>query len=138
MRRAIVLVLLLGCRGEHKSEIQRAPERELPRTPPVPEPSSTPVETLIGHVGEEVTIAGVLDPAARPRIPWSVTGKSPAIIDVNGSHLRIVAHAAERRSCPGEVLLRGQVIVARGLIKQGGTEGDWAEPQLDVTHWACR
>lgn len=140
MRRALLLSVcaLLGCRGKDRADIQRAPERELPRTSPSPVAPQAPVQTLIGHVGENVTIAGVPDPAARPRIPWTVKDKTPAIIDVAGSHLRIVAHAAEQPPCPGEVLLTGQVIVARGMIKQGTTEGDWAEPQLDVANWRCR
>jgi len=129
--------VLVGCR-EKKAGIQRAPERDLPRTPPAPPVDSAIVQTLIGHLGEEVTVAGVNDPAARPRIPWTVPGKSPSLIDVSGSHLRIVAHIADPPSCAGELLLTGQVIVARGMIKQGTTEGDWAEPQLDVTRWRCR
>jgi hypothetical protein len=132
------LVLSLGCRDK-KLEIQRAPERELPRTVPTPVESAV-VETLIGHVGEEVTLAGVNDPAARPRIPWTVAHKHPSMIDVTGSHLRIVVHLdpSKATSCPGEVLFTGQVIVARGMIRQGTTEGDWAEPQLDVSRWRCR
>jgi hypothetical protein len=127
---------LIACR-ERRADIHRAPERELPRTVPSPVESAF-VESLIGHVGEEVTVAGVNDPAARPRIPWAIPGKSPMLIDVNGSHLRIVAHVADPPSCPGELLLTGQVIVARGMIRQGTTEGDWAEPQLDVTKSRCR
>lgn len=130
------VLLLISCR-ERRAEIQRAPEKELPRTTPAPTVSAT-VTSLIGFVGEEVNVLGKRDPKARPRIPWTVAGKSTAMIDVEGSHLVIVAHVTDVPNCAGDVLLTGHVIVARGMIKQGETEGDYAEPQLDVARWICR
>lgn len=131
-----VTFALAGCR-ERRADIQRAPERELPRTVPAPVDSAV-VQSLIGHLGEEVTIAGVHDPAARPRIPWTVPGKSPMLIDVNGSHLRVVAHVDDAPPCDGELVLTGNVIVARGMFRQGTTEGPYVELQLDVTKSRCR
>jgi len=141
MRLAGMLILgatLLACR-ERKADIHRAPERELPRTVPAPIDTAT-VTSLIGYAGEEVTVAGVPNRAGKPRIAWSVPEKYATVIAVAGSKtgLEIIAHIADQPSCAGEVLLTGRVIVARGLIKQGTTEGDWAEPQLDVTSWRCR
>jgi hypothetical protein len=137
MRRALlVALLLLGCR-ERPSDIHRAPERELPRTPPPPMPSAT-VTSLMGYVGDEVTVLGRVDDKAKPRIPWTVSGKSVAMVDLTTSHSLIAAHVRELPSCAGDVVMTGIVIVARGMIRQGTTEGAYAEPQLDVNRWNCR
>jgi len=131
------LVALIGCR-ENRLAIKRAPERELPRTvPPAPVDSSV-VTSLTGRAGEEVTVAGVSDPGAKPHIKWAVTGKSPMLIDVTGSHHQVVAYVDSPPACSGEILLTGRVFVAVGLIRQGTTEGEYAEPQLDVAKWRCR
>lgn len=136
MRRALLFALLLGCR-EKPADIRRAPERELPRTPPAPAPSVF-VKTLIGYAGEEVSVLARVAPTTKPRIKWSVAGKSSAMFDITDSHSTIAAHLAALPDCPGEVVLTGTVIVARGMIRHGTTEGDWAEPQLDVVRWNCR
>lgn len=135
MRLAWFFVLLLGCR-ERAADIRKAPERELPRTTPAP--SASTVTSLIGFVGEEVSVLGRIDGKSKPRIPWVVGGKSPTMFEVTPSHLIIAAHVDGVPACSGEVLLMGRVIVARGMIRQGTTEGDYAEPQLDVTRWDCR
>jgi hypothetical protein len=131
-------MLLFGCRDE-KATIKRAPERELPRTPaPSPVPSGSVVTSLTGRAGDEVTLAGVSDPKAKPHIKWAITGKSPIVVDVTESHHQVVAHVDSPPSCPGEILFTGRVFVAVGLIRQGTTEGEYAEPQLDVAKWRCR
>ncbi len=137
MRAALLLALLVGCR-EKPSDIRRAPERELPRPPPPAPTPSVFVKTLIGYAGEEVSVLGRVAPSTKPRIKWSVSGKSSAMFDITDSHTTIAAHLATLPDCAGEVTLTGTVIVARGMIRQGTTEGDWAEPQLDVTRWNCR
>lgn len=136
MTRLILALFLVGCR-ERPSDIRKAPERELPRTTPAPAPSGT-VTSLMGFVGEEVSVLGRVDEKAKPRIPWTVTGKSAAMVEIAPSRMMIAAHMADLPSCTGDVLLTGTVIVARGMIRQGSTEGAYAEPQLDVTRWNCR
>jgi hypothetical protein len=140
MRRAVSLTIglaVMGCRDQ-EGGIRAAPERELPPSPAPPPSIEKLVSSLMGHAGEEVTIEGVSDPSARPRIPWSVHGKSPLLIALSGTGLHVVAHVTEVPSCASTILLTGQVIVARGMIRQGATEGAYAEPQLDVTRWSCR
>jgi hypothetical protein len=138
MRRFVVLALvLIGCRDK-QADIRRAPERELPRTPPPAPTPSVFVKTLIGYAGEEVSVAGRVTSATKPRIKWNVPGKSSTMVDVTDSHSTIAAHVTELPDCHGEVVMTGTVIVARGMIRQGTTEGDWAEPQLDVSRWNCR
>jgi hypothetical protein len=137
MRACVFAVLLIGCRDK-PADIRRAPERELPRAPAPAPPPSVFVKTLIGYAGEEVSVAGRVTAAVKPRIKWSVAGKSSTMVDLTDSHSTIAAHVQELPDCTGEVLMTGKVIVARGMIRQGSTEGDWAEPQLDVTRWNCR
>lgn len=131
-----LVVLSIGCR-ERAADIRRAPERELPRTPPTAPFPSVIVTSLVGYAGETVSVRGRVAPRAKPRIPWSVPGKSSLMIDLSESHLTIAAHTVDHPTCSGDVVLTGHVIVARGMIRQGTTEGDWAEPQLDVTGWIC-
>jgi len=134
---AVVALLAMGCR-ERKPEITAAPERELPRDPQ-PEPAPTGVvSSLVGHAGEEVTIAGTLVARPRPRIPSTRPGKHPIFVDVEGSHLQVAAHVEKLPDCSGPLFLTGKVVVALGMAKEGSTEGEYAEPQLDVDRWRCR
>lgn len=140
MRLACALLCLgmaLGCR-ERKVDIKAAPERELPRpAPPEPMPSGV-VSSLVGHAGEEVTISGTLVAHPHPRLPSKQPGKSQIFVDVDGSHLEIAAHVTALPDCNGPMFLTGKVIVAVGMAKMGSTEGEYAEPQLDVNRWRCR
>lgn len=125
----------LGCR-EKPTDIRRAPERELPRTTPAPTVSAT-VTSLMGFVGEEVSVVGTVAERAKPRIPWAVVGKSPTVLQLAGNQLEVVVHVVDVPKCTGNALFTGTVIVARGMIRQGATEGAYAEPQLDVARWSC-
>ena len=125
-----------GCRDK-LADIRRAPERELPRTVPAPTVSAT-VTSLMGYVGEVVSVVGRIEEKAKPRIPWAVIGKSPTVVALATTHVEIVAHVIDVPDCKGDALLTGTVIVARGMIRQGTTEGAYAEPQLDVSRWSCR
>lgn len=143
MSAAVLALVMLapatpGCR-ERALDIKAAPERELPRAPePPPAPPGKVVNSLVGHAGEEVTIAGTLVAKPRPRIASTQPGKVPIFVDVEGSHLEIAAHVARRPDCTGSLYLTGRVIVAVGMAKEGTTEGAYAEPQLDVERWRCR
>lgn len=134
---AVAVVALVACR-ENKLAIKRAPERDLPRTVPLEVVDGGVATSLTGRAGEEVTVAGVSDPGAKPHIKWAVTGKSPILVDVTGSHHQVVAYVESPPACTGEILFTGRVFVAVGLIRQGTTEGEYAEPQLDVAKWRCR
>lgn len=145
MRCAPLLLALLapacfgatGCR-ERAAEIKAAPERELPRETPLEPLPGKVVASLVGHAGEEVTIAGTIVTRPRPRIPSKRPGKLQVFIDVDGSHLEIATHVATLPDCKGPLYLTGRVIVAVGMAKEGSTEGEYAEPQLDVDRWRCR
>lgn len=133
---AIPALAVTGCR--RGPEITAAPERERPRDPePSPAPMPARVTTLVGHVGDDVTIEGRLIKGA-PKVLTSVAGKEHVIVDVDDSHLAIVAYVAERPTCPGTVRVVGKVIVAAGMARSGTTEGYYAEPQLDAERWECR
>lgn len=130
-------LLAVACR-ERQPDIKAAPERELPRDPP-PEPApSGVVNSLVGHADEEVTIAGTLVAKPRPRIPSKRPGKIPIFVDVESTHLEVAAHVEQLPNCSGSMYLTGKVIVALGMAKEGTTEGEYAEPQLDVYRWRCR
>lgn len=132
-----VAVFACGCR-ERRVEIKAAPERELPREPPPEPPPTGIVSSLVGHAGEEVTIAGTLVAKPRPRIDYKHSGKTPIFVDVEGTHLEIAAHVEKLPDCSGSMYLTGKVFVALGMAKAGSTEGVYAEPQLDVERWRCR
>lgn len=132
----VLVLAIVGCR-ERAVDIKAAPERELPREQPAPPPSAV-VTTLVGHVGEEVTITGTVVAKPRPRLAASRSGKSPIFVDVEGSHLEVAAHVATLPHCSGPLYLTGRVVVAVGMAKEGSTEGEYAEPQLDVDRWHCR
>ncbi len=133
---AISTIAVIGCR--RGPEITAAPARERPRDPePPPGPTPKRVTTLVGHVGDDVTIEGRLVKGA-PKVLTSVAGKEHVIVDVDDSHLAIVTYVAERPTCPGTLRVVGKVIVAAGMARSGKTEGYYAEPQLDAERWECR
>lgn len=145
---SLPFVALLGC-GREAPTITGAPAREMraPARNEVPTKPETVVTTLIGHVGDVVTIEGALNAKGRPRIPWSVPGKAATFVDIaapnaSGMRLEIVAHVepsdVQPPDCKGRVRMKGNVIVARGFVKSGSTSGAYAEPQLDVLEWSCR
>ncbi len=139
MRLAALLLSigLAGCR-ERANDIKPAPERELQHAPPPEPPPGKVVTSLVGYVGDDVTIVGAIVARPRPRLAYTRPGKRTIFIDVDGSHLEVAAHVASTPDCKGGLALTGKVIVAVGLAKDGTTAGEYAEPQLDVERWRCR
>lgn len=138
---SILAVVSIGCRRRDGNAIGPAPERAraiedvglLREDDGGALPSR--VSSLVGRLGERVTIEGTLTKALQAHVVEASPGKLPVFLAVGTSN-EWVAYVATKPPCAGALWLSGLVVVRAGFLG-GKARAAYAELQLDVDRWGC-